>query len=427
VKIAMFVFNPAHRDPRVQREASYLAAAGHEVRVYAFWDAALPASEQRDGYQILRFDQRPEWRRTVDEHLLKPFKRKKKAVDMQAPPRLEPPPLRPATRPCQPPQRWLPAESSPEERKHRQYVRRINRIWARQAESWQPDVCHAHDLDTLEAAAWAARACGAALIYDSHEIWPEQQFIRSQEEADYWYALERSLIGEARAVITVNDSIVEHFRQRYQHPRVLRLYNTPRLQPIPEVTPLRVSRGKPVALFQGGYFHERGLEELIVSATLQSRVHVALRGMGAYEASLQALAQEVGAPVEFLPPAPADRLVEALAEADISLIPYPPTCMNNYLATPNKLFESLMAGVPIAGADVPELHRLLEQYPVGALFDPQSPEDIARCLVELSDAPLGQMAQSCRQLAEQQYHWEREATALGDLYRELAQGQPSRP
>ena len=414
----MFVFNPAHRDPRVQREASYLAAQGHQVRVFAFWDAALPAREERDGYEIVRFDQRPEWRRVVDEHLLKPLKRKKKkAASNEAPPRLEPPALRPPTRPCQPPRRQLPAESSAEERKHRQYVRRINRIWAQQAEHWRPEVCHAHDLDTLEAAAWAAEACGATLVYDSHEIWPEQQFIRSQEEADYWYELEARLIGQARAVITVNDSIVENFRRLYQHPQVLRLYNTPRLQPRPTARPLRERLGKPVALFQGGYFHERGLEELIVSSTLQSRVQVVLRGMGAYEASLQSLAREVGAPVEFLPPAPADQLVDALAEADISLIPYPPTCMNNYLATPNKLFESMMAGVPVAGADVPELTRLFQAHPVGALFDPQSPGDIARCLVELSEADLASMAQRCRQLAEQEYHWEREAAALGQLYR----------
>ena len=54
MRIAMFVFNPCTRDPRVDREAWILARAGHQVRVHAFLEPGLPVFEARNGYEVVR-------------------------------------------------------------------------------------------------------------------------------------------------------------------------------------------------------------------------------------------------------------------------------------------------------------------------------------------------------------------------------------
>jgi len=431
MRIAMFVFNPCTRDPRVDREAWILAQAGHQVRVHAFLEPGLPAFETRSGYEVVRADQRPPWKRWVDDRILTPLKRRsgrptsEGAGPFRTASALEDPPDRdPAVGGCPPPpQRSLPLKASPEVLRHQAYIARINGIWAGMAASWRPQVCHAHDLDTLQAAAEAAERSGARLVYDAHELWSEQHYFASQEEVDYWEELEARLAPRADRVLTVNESISGELERRHGLTGVLPLLNCPRL-----VTPgeerrgrLReLSSGRPVALFQGGYMADRGLEELVVAASLQERVVVALRGYGEREMDLRELAARHGDRVLFLPPVPASEMVEGSAEADIGVIPYLPTCLNNYLCTPNKLFEYMMAGVAVAGADVPELRRFIGGEDLGTVFDPRSPRDLARALEDLAEPErLAGCAARARRAAEERFNWEREGEKLVALYREL--------
>jgi hypothetical protein len=88
--IAMFVFNPCTRDPRVDREASLLARHGHEVRVHAFLEPGLPEREARNGYEVVRADQRSKLQRLVDDKLLGPLKERRKRRAVEAAPAPEP-------------------------------------------------------------------------------------------------------------------------------------------------------------------------------------------------------------------------------------------------------------------------------------------------------------------------------------------------
>jgi glycosyltransferase involved in cell wall biosynthesis len=421
----MFVFNPCTRDARVDREAATLAAAGHQVRVYAYLEPGLPAREERRGYTILRLDQRHPLQRLVDDRVLRPLK------ELRRKPPKEPPPALPAVdvdRPAAPlgpsspppPPRRLAEQASPEERRHWRYISHINALWARAAAGWEPEVCHAHDLDTLEAAAEASRRCRARLVYDAHELWSEQPFVNSREAVEYWNSLESRLIGQADAVITVNEPLAHELRRLYGVDRVIPIRNCQRLEsPDPARRGLLRQRsgGRPVALYQGGLQRERGLEQLLAAARLQDEVVVALRGHGEYAAALR---REAGDQVLVLDPLPHDAMVAGAAEADFGVIPYLPTGLNNYLSTPNKLFEYLMAGLPIAGADIPEVRKVIEEERIGLIFDPYSPRDIARALREMARSPaLEEMARRSRAAAEERYHWEREGARLVELYRSL--------
>lgn len=433
MRIAMFVFNPCTRDPRVDREASLLAREGHQVRVHAFLEPGLPEREERNGYEVVRADQRSRVQRWVDERVLAPLKarrRRRPRPEPEAPAPVgvaDPEDREPEEGGCPPPPpRQLPREASAAVREHRAYIARINAIWADLAVAWRPEACHAHDLDTLEAAASAAERTGARLVYDAHELWTEQHYFGSQEEIDDWTSLEARLAPRADAVVTVNASIAAELERRYGLRDVLPLLNCPRLvTPGPERRGrLReLSGGRPVALFQGGYMADRGLEEVVVAAGLQDRVVVALRGYGDLEPALRELAARHGDRVLFLPPVPAHEMVEGSAEADIGLIPYLPTCLNNYLCTPNKLFEYMMAGVAVAGADVPELRRFIAGEGLGALFDPRSPRAVASALEALAGPErLRECAVRSRRAAEERYHWELEGRKLVDLYARL--GKP---
>ena len=78
------------------------------------------------------------------------------------------------------------------------------------------DVVHAHDFNTLELAAEYAAAWSAALVYDSHELWFDRAL--PGRPTPLWRARGRrheiSLASRARVVFTVSDGIAARLRSR---------------------------------------------------------------------------------------------------------------------------------------------------------------------------------------------------------------------
>ena len=423
--MAMFVFNNGHHDQRVHKEAQALGRAGFEVRVYCFLTPGLPFSEQREGYLLLREDQRSHAARVFDDKVMAPLKKLggsgKPAPPPEAPARLPMPPDRPPSRPCPRPTRDLAESASPGERDHWRYIARINRVWAERAESWKPDLVQAHDLDALEAAALLGGKLGVPVIYDTHELWSEQPFINSRESVAYWDALERRLIGSAAAVMTINEPLAEILGERYGVSGVLALHNCQEQQPLAP----RASNEMPVALYQGAYVPHRGCEELIAAAAKLRHVRIAFRGFGSSEQALREL--DADGRVLWWEAVPGPEVVRAAAQADIGLIPFLPTCLNHYYSTPNKLFEYMSAGLAIAGSDIPEVSRFVGDYKLGRLFDPYSPGDIAEALDGLAlSGELDAMKSRAREAAETRWNWEREVQGYVSLVERLLGGVSSR-
>jgi glycogen(starch) synthase len=415
----MFVFNTMQGDLRVHRQAQTLASQGYDVRVYCFLEPGLAEIEKRGGYAIYRVDQRPLLTRIFDDKIVRRWNRPKPATP-PTPVHFELPPDRAAQRPCaRPAPRVFAPGGSQRRAQYRAYVAHINQRWVALARGWKPDFCQAHDVDAMEAAGTLAAELGCAFVYDAHEIWNEQPFVHDEEEAIYWKALERRFIRKAGAILTVNHLIAGWMEQEYGVGPVLCLYNCQELEPLPaprEKLSARVG-GRPVALYQGVIGLDRGLEELLASARHQREIVIAIRGAGERLAALRELARQHELDVLFLDAVPSSQVVAAAAEADIGLIPFLPSCMNHYWSTPNKLFEYMMAGLPMAGSDIPELQTFVADNGLGRLFDPYSPADIAASLTSMEG--LAAMGSRARQLAQDVYCWERESQKLLQVYEDL--------
>jgi glycosyltransferase involved in cell wall biosynthesis len=430
-KVAMFVFNNTLTDARVHREAETLASAGYDVRIYAF---LTPGSSERQTwtfgdsrYVVLRLDQRSRLARVWDAWW--PRRRRDKPAP-EAELRLQLPPSREPQVPCAPPlARVLPATSPPERRRHHAYIQRINQCWWRAASRWKPDVCHAHDLNALWAAQATAMRCGAALVYDSHEIWDQQAYMAEQEQVDYWQWWEARLAPSVDAWVTVNRSLSEFIGQRYEC-EPLPLHNCPRLStPAPASKGLLKQRfeGRPVALFSGGFVPGRGIEQMIAAAILQKEVAIVIQGFGDLLGPLQRLADEHRSPVTFLGAVPRGGVVDVCAGADIGVQPTLPDCLNSYYCTPNKVFDYMMAGLAIAAGDIPEMRSLLTECGNGRLYDAWSPDDLAAKLLALANPEVYRpMGEASRRAAETCWNWEQESLKLLDLYRRLLQKRESR-
>jgi glycosyltransferase involved in cell wall biosynthesis len=298
------------------------------------------------------------------------------------------------------------------------------------------DVVHAHDLNTLPVAAVLAARAKCQLVYDAHELYSEISTLRFVEK-HVWSVTERALIRRADALITVCESIADEFVKRYGVAKPEVLLNAPVASAMSASVPgdrLREKAGlvddaEPIILYQGGFIPNRGLEELVMAAPYIERGTIVFMGWGKIEEELRELVVATGVEdrVRIVGPAPQDELLDFTRGADVGVIPYKAVGLNNYYTTPNKLFEYMLAGVAVAGSDVPELRRFVHAHRLGITFDPFDPRDIAMAINYLlgDGDELREMRKRAIE-AGRLYVWERQAPKLLSVYRELGEWQHAR-
>ncbi|VEG29879.1 glycosyltransferase [Actinomyces howellii] len=455
-RVAMLVYNDAHNDTRVLKEAASLRAAGATVRIFA---VARPRAGYGPGLEEVADG--------VDINRLREFGlggiTARMRGDRPAASGPDPaPPADDASGPvAQADQPNSPAGSPPEPSRGPRAVRRglaaagalvgragadaamrayrtvsLSAYWLRAARAvlaWSPDVVHANDANTLAPALWVVDRCGARLVYDSHELWRHRNVrpdrpVAPRVEA----AIETRGIERADAVLTVSPSIVEWLDEHYRlsAPPVL-VRNIPVAGPPPDPARgrLRELAGlgaeARVIAYGGRLTTSRGLEETVAAlAELPEDVHLVMLGYGEpdYLAALDEDVRRAGVAdrVHRVGPVAPHEVAQALADADLSVVHVRPTCLSYRFALPNKLFESIRAGLPVAAADLPDIRAVVEELGVGEVFDGEDPGALAQTIATILADP-GRYRAAARAAAPS-LTWERESEALLGAYRQALMG-----
>jgi len=294
-------------------------------------------------------------------------------------------------------------------------------------------VYHAHDLNTLPVAYRASKRHRAKLVYDSHELFIETSTLLKAQKR-IWEAVERRLILHADKVVTVNRSIAEELSNRYNIPLPYVVMNAPRLSSNPlrskkKENPFKQMLGleaaTPLILYQGRYTASRGLENLVLAAHSLEQGVIVFMGWGLIEEELRKLvrSEKLDDRIKFTAPVPYKLLLKTTRCADLGIIPYRFIGLNNYYTTPNKLFEYMMAGLPVVGSDFPELRRIILEYGLGKVFNPDDPQDIARAINDVLSDPVGYRSfRESSKKAAKVFNWENESKMLVSAYKEMENG-----
>jgi glycosyltransferase involved in cell wall biosynthesis len=276
------------------------------------------------------------------------------------------------------------------------------------------DVVQANDHDTLLAGLIIARRRHARLVYDAHEIYGDQEPDAPRVFRLLARRIERVLARRADAVVTVSEPIAAELRTRLglrRRPEVV--LNCPPLEPKPAQI---AGDGTLRVIYQGAMGPGRYIDDLFEIARNAERFRLAIRVIGVAHDELQAEIDSLGlaGPTFVLPPVQPRELVSALGDFDVGLIINRPVTRNDELVLPNKLFEYLMAGLPVVAPRLPSLHELLDGQALGKTFEPGSPRDAARVLNALAEDPteLASMGRRAREAAVERYNAEAQRPAL---------------
>lgn len=426
MKICMFVFDPISQNPRVKREAERLVAAGNDVTVIGSYATGLPDQEMWNGVKLIRIPQsgkllswlanRVHWRERLAAVKVR-FAGKRTVGDVSHIP--ESVSLSGLSRSIS---------------RLRAYVEQIGwwRTWIIAGVQLKADVYHAHNLNTLQTAYLCAKICGAKLVYDSHELyvdWILNKFHDPIHIVKTMAATEAALAPKADMVVTVSDGIADELARLYNIQKPLIIHNCPPLTPIQRSTKLRDliggSRERPIFLYQGMIARGRALIEIIAAAGLVPEADFVLMGPVSDQIYGNEIKEAIAASehknIYQLPRVPLDELWTYTGSADAGLVMTQPVCRSYALTIGNKIFEYMVAGIPIVASTVEGHRRIAAETGVLVLVDPYDPKDIARGIKELLSEPgkLRLFGEHAREWGEKKYNSQSEAERLVEAYSHL--------
>lgn len=303
-----------------------------------------------------------------------------------------------------------------------------------QSELLQTDLVWANDLPTLYTGAKLARKLNAKLIYDSHEIYLAtiNQFFPSnttklkksfhrlncllmQKSGEM---IERKYGKFATHVFTANDSFTRVLKDKYQLEKTSSLYNMPVLdktQYLEHLPSIRSSySGEDIlVLYHGKFGPGRGLELIIDSFQhLPAQYKLVMLGSGVSQNTLETLVEKYNIKyrVQFIPMVPENELIEYIQNADVGINILENINQSKWLASPNKLFQYIHAGIPVVCSKAPENLKAFEKFKMGELVD-NDPISIARGIQKVIENSKTNNYKNIKAAAEH-FSWEKEKDSL---------------
>jgi len=397
--VAMIVWNEFRNDARVLKEASTLQSAGYNVTVHALHTPDITKKNEilPNGIRVKRISRSPLWK----------FRK-------------------PNIKPSSPLTTNNKKSLSTRDPLFRILARLIVRTYTHfgliiQMIRSKPDIVHAHDVNTLPTAWLVSLLTRTPLVYDAHEVSTDREGYTRISKLVGW--IENYLMPRAVATITTTSIRAKFFARAYHINRPTVLQNRPTFQHVNKTQRIRdelnLPNPWPIALYQGGLQQGRGLETLIKAASQIPNTYFVFIGGGRLENKLHHLVQALALEdrVHFIPTVSLIELPSYTMSADLGIQPLENTCFNHFSTDSNKLFEYIMAGLPVVASNFPEIRHVINTYDVGILSKPGDMTSLVAAIQQLvSNSEQRKKYSSNTLVAAKDLSWEEQQDKLLNLY-----------
>jgi glycosyltransferase involved in cell wall biosynthesis len=297
----------------------------------------------------------------------------------------------------------------------------------------EPDIVHVHDVHLLGAVDEAFRGIARRprVLYDAHEYVAGLAVsgARTARVVHGWAALEREFISRADRIITVAPDIAGRLeRDHHLRDPVAVVYNAPILWSNPTSSRLlraeaEVGDEETLLVYSGALSVARGVDTIVRSLPLLPGVHLAIVAVPHPHPMapwLSELAQRLGViqRVHFVPPVPSHEVPAYLSAADVAVSPIIGDSVSYDLALPNKLFEYVHAGLPVATSDIRAMSEFVLRHDLGTVFHQRDPADCAAAIARAIDERGSRDTATLRA----EFSWQGQEPALIGAYSTLVEG-----
>ena len=293
------------------------------------------------------------------------------------------------------------------------------------------DIYHAHELTSLPASFLVSRLRHKPLIYEAYEL----HFPLPETSIPFWRLLGGVLmrllvwiLPHCAAVIAASPYYAQEMGTRYRLAEVVTIRNVPFYCVVPKTNRLHARLGLSpntrIALYQGVLQRNRRIDRLVRAAKFLEPNNLLVlmgefRGTTQTEIETLIVTEGVGERLKVLPAVPYEELLEWTSSADVGLLVLPGDySLSIRLTLPNKLFEYMMAGLPVLSSQLDAVIDVINTYEIGQIVTSQEPEAIGAAInAMLADqAALSRMGQNAKEAALHDFFWEKERQRLVDLY-----------
>ncbi len=319
----------------------------------------------------------------------------------------------------------------------------IRSVW-RVAKEHRPDIMLVRDLPLSLTAIDVAKRLGIPVIIDMAEAYPEmlrtvwryEKFrISNVLVRNPWIArgVEKLACDWADHIWVVCEEAASRLiRLGVSETKITMVGNTPVLQEIEgesDSAPRVVGREHLNITFLGALDRSRDLSVAVESMKILSnsphRFTLTIVGSGTDESRLRGAVQRMNltGTVE-LKGWMGNRFAQEFLrnESDIGLVQVPSHGLSQ-VTLPNKLFDYMNAGLPVAASDVPPIRRIVEEEKCGLCFRADNPKSLSEALLRLRDDTLRkEMGTNGRRAVRERYNWRHDEKRLLNSIEAVAQG-----
>jgi len=294
-------------------------------------------------------------------------------------------------------------------------------------EDFKPDAVVVREIFLVKATKKALGGRSIPIILDMAEHYPAavrewrkynkffltRWLVHDFKLVDRW---EKESVSLADGIITVCDEQKDRLVAQYNYPpeKIEIIYNTPELQLFEDVR--KTPRSKPRVFVHHGYHTsekpvDKFLQYFLEFAKPEDGFQLIIAGEGDSIPHLRQMAEERNAKnVHFTGFYTLEELPRILEQADIGVVPYPPSEFNNFTLH-NKVFDYLACGIPIVTSDAPPLKRLVEETKAGVALPVE--RDAVRSFFENIDQyDWHEMSNNAIKFAKEKYNWEVDSLKL---------------
>lgn len=304
----------------------------------------------------------------------------------------------------------------------KRFTKTTNNVFNK-AKELNADVYHLHDPELMPIGI-KLKKLHKKVIFDAHEDLPKQLLskpylnkfvlkIISKLVAKY----EKYATKKFDYIITATPFIREKFLKINKN--TIDVNNFPIIKELNSTTLWKDKKDE--VCYIGGISTIRGIREVVEAFNNESSARLNLAGSYGEDNLKDCLVQKKGwSSVNEYGFVNRNEVHSILSKSKAGLVTLYPT-INYQDALPVKMFEYMLAGIPVISSNIPLWKKIIENHNCGILVDPLKPKEIREAIMYIIDNPKEAeiMGKNGKQAVLEKYNWNIEKEKLMSVYKEI--------